>query len=421
MFGDGDLDVSDALACGTSASRTRGDRALATRMSPTRSSAGNRSAARRGMGARADVTLDDLRAALAARVDRQHAVWLEEAIADVRRSPQAMARRFPMVGRMVGRAPLDRRGDPADLHAWAIDDAARTLLLVALGGTAGAHLQDLYRFGDAAERRGILRALPYLPIGDRGLGVVEDAIRSNDAADRGRWALRDRAPARCRMRSGAREVRVRRRADLGLDGVPSRVTRDGARMLAAYVLERVAAGRDVPSEVWSVIDLFSPTAEIEAIERAGEPIRGPSSRGRAGAPAEGEERMRIFDAHAHMIANDETTTRRWRRRRQGARRAGVLARPAARRSGRSSTTSAPARVGALRAAQFGMRHHCSRFRTPRGPTTPRRSGRHRDPAALPRQGRRGRGRRDRLRRDDVRRGGRVGDATRAGARATSLC
>jgi hypothetical protein len=38
-------------------------------------------------------------------------------------------------------------------------------------------------------------------------------------------------------------------------------------MLAAFVLERVVAGRDVPGEVWSVIDRFSPEAEIAAIER----------------------------------------------------------------------------------------------------------------------------------------------------------
>ena len=53
----------------------------------------------------------------------------------------------------------------------------------------------------------------------------------------------------------------------GIDGVPGRVTPDGARMLAAFVHERVAAGRDVPAEVWTVIDRFSPEAEIAAIQR----------------------------------------------------------------------------------------------------------------------------------------------------------
>ena len=70
--------------------------------------------------------------------------------------------------------------DPADVHAWTIDDAARTLLLVAAGERAEAELAELYRYGDAAERRGMLRALPYLDLGDRGLDLVDDAIRTND-------------------------------------------------------------------------------------------------------------------------------------------------------------------------------------------------------------------------------------------------
>ena len=37
-------------------------------------------------------------------------------------------------------------------------------------------------------------------------------------------------------------------------------------MLAAFVHERVAAGRTVPAEVWDVIDRHPPRAEIAAIE-----------------------------------------------------------------------------------------------------------------------------------------------------------
>ena len=51
-----------------------------------------------------------------------------------------------------------------------------------------------------------------------------------------------------------------------LDGLPARATPETARMLAAFVHERVAAGRDVPAEVWDVIDRHPPAEELAAIE-----------------------------------------------------------------------------------------------------------------------------------------------------------
>jgi hypothetical protein len=215
------------------------------------------------------MTAEELSAALEARVRPEGLAWLQEVTEEARSQPQTVRVPFTVVGRKVGRAPLDPDSDPADVHAWTIDDAARTLLLIALGQAVEGQLSYLYRFGDAAERRGVLRALPYLPIGDRALDLVEDAIRPNDtrliAAALGPYATEhlsnaayDQAVLKCVF------VGV---PIAGLDGLPARVTADGARMLAAFVLERVAAGRDVPVEVWAVIDRFPPQADVAAIER----------------------------------------------------------------------------------------------------------------------------------------------------------
>lgn len=212
--------------------------------------------------------MKDLTEALEARAKPEGLEWLREASAAVAADPAALRSRFPMVGRKVGRDTLDEGADPADVWAWTIDDAARVLLLAAAGERAEAELADLYRFGDAAERRGVLRALPYLGIGDRGLGLVDDAIRTNDtrliAAALGPYATEhlsdaqyDQAVLKCVF------VGV---PITGLDGVPSRVTPEGARMLGAFVHERVAAGRDLPPEVWTVIDKYPPAEEIAAIE-----------------------------------------------------------------------------------------------------------------------------------------------------------
>lgn len=214
------------------------------------------------------MTLEELSAALEGRARPDGLDWLREASAAVAGDVTAIRSRFPMVGRKVGREPLHADADPADVHAWTIDDAARTLLLVAGGSAAEGELAELYRYGDAAERRGILRALPFLSLGDRGLSLVDDAIRTNDlrliAAALGPYATEhlpdasyDQAVLKCVF------VGV---PITGLDGIPERVTPDGARMLGAFVHERVAAGRDVPAEVWVVIDRYPPAEEIAAIE-----------------------------------------------------------------------------------------------------------------------------------------------------------
>jgi len=210
----------------------------------------------------------DLAAALEARAKPEGLEWLRETSAAVAADAGALRSRFAMVGRKVGREPLDEGADPSDVWAWTIEDAARVLLLVAAGDRAEAELAELYRFGDAAERRGVLQALPYLDIEARGLGLVDDAIRTNDtrliAAALGPYATQylsdeqyDQAVLKCVF------VGV---PITGLDGIPSRVTPDGARMLGAFVHERVAAGRDLPPEVWTVIDKYPPAEEIAAIE-----------------------------------------------------------------------------------------------------------------------------------------------------------
>ena len=212
--------------------------------------------------------MSDLWSALEERVGSEALAWVREAVADIEADPAAVRTRFPMAGRKVGRAPLRPDASPDDVHAWTIDDAARTLMLIALGDRVEDELAELYRFGDAAERRGLLRALPYLPVGDGALGLVDDAIRTNDtrlvAAALGPYATEH-------LDDAAYDQAVLKCVFIGvpiapLDGLPARAKAGTARMLAAFVHERVAAGRDVPAEVWPVIDRHPPGAELAAIE-----------------------------------------------------------------------------------------------------------------------------------------------------------
>ena len=276
------------------------------------------------------------------RLGSEELDWLRETADEVRRDPAAIRVRFPMVGRKVGRGPLDPDADPADVHAWTIDDAARTVLLAALGDRVEDELRELYRYGDAAERRGLLRALPYLPVGDRARDLVDDAIRTNDtrliAAALGPYAtehLDDAAYEQAVLKCVFVGVPIR-----PLDGLPERVTANGARMLAAFVLERVAAGRDVPAEVWDVIDRYPPEDELHAIaaelsspfedrRRAAEEALATRSHAEPNDQCRGAPNEDLRPARAHDVAHHRRLRGDGRRRRQGARRAGLLARPAA--------------------------------------------------------------------------------------------
>jgi hypothetical protein len=213
------------------------------------------------------MTERELRDALRERASEEGLAWLDDAAERVRRDPAAVHTLFPAVRRNVGRGVLDPARDPRDVHAWTVDDAARTLLLVALGDGAAGELEELYRNGDPAERRAVLRSLALVPSGEAGPRLVDDAVRTNElaliAAALGPYAferLDDAAVSQAVLKCVFVGIPL-----AGLDGLDARVTPELSRMLAGYVHERVAAGRDVPADVWPLIDRHPPEDELDAI------------------------------------------------------------------------------------------------------------------------------------------------------------
>ncbi|UQX03494.1 EboA domain-containing protein [Streptomyces sp. RerS4] len=205
------------------------------------------------------LTLRTLEESLRSVLDQEHRVRLTEAVAAViADGPAALDRRFPAAGREYGRGPLPGWAD------WSVEDAVRTVLLLALsrrpGGSGEAlarEAADRYAHGDAAERRGVLRALPFLPIGDRATHLTDDAVRTNDnrliaAAlgpyagahlDQYRWR---QAVLKC-LFTGiplAKVAALHERKDAEL-----------ARMAHGFAAERRAADRAVPADLWAVAGL----------------------------------------------------------------------------------------------------------------------------------------------------------------------
>ena len=182
--------------------------------------------------------------------------WLADAQRAVRRDPAVVDRLFPAVGRRVGRG-LARPDDPRGLVHGSVDDTARAELLGALATvldatTLSARLLALYRHGDDAEKRGVLRGLSL--VGGRavpaGLEIVRDALRTNDvrlvAAALGPFAaehLDDHG-----WRHGVLKCLFTGVPLEAVAGLDRRVDDELLRMVADYAAERSAAGRDVPAD-----------------------------------------------------------------------------------------------------------------------------------------------------------------------------
>ncbi len=212
------------------------------------------------------VSLALLTGALRRHLDSRAASWLDGALAAVESDASAVRTWFPAAARKVGTASLDVR-DHDGGEPWSADEAARAALLAALGARVTEEIDDLYRYGDAAERRAILRSLHLLPVGDAATTLVLDALRTNDerlvAASLGPYAidhLDDSSLRQAVLKCVFMGIPLARIPDL-----ETRADAELARMLAAYAHERVAAGRDVPNDVWPWIDRFPPEAELAAL------------------------------------------------------------------------------------------------------------------------------------------------------------
>ncbi|MER7267981.1 EboA domain-containing protein [Micromonospora carbonacea] len=221
------------------------------------------------------MTPERLRAALRGVPDPE---WLDAAVERVAAEPATVARFVAAAARRCGRGPLP------DAPGWTADEAARVLLLAALPADHAGHAADVYRHGDAAEKRAVLRALPLLPIGAECEPLLHDAIRTNDtrliAAALGPYSRHLDADAwrqavlKCVFTGVPLAVvhDLDARADAGL-----------AAMLGGFAVERRAAGREVPADAAALLDRLtaaaSPTASPTASPAAGpaaDPVADPA-------------------------------------------------------------------------------------------------------------------------------------------------
>ncbi|MDD9206891.1 EboA domain-containing protein [Georgenia sp. 10Sc9-8] len=186
---------------------------------------------------------------------------LSAMVADIQRSPEAVQRLFPAAAREVGRGPLDPE-DPTGVVGPTLDDVVRGALLEALAEARAdqpaellAEVEALYRYGDADEKRAVLRALPHLPLGDGAVHLLGDALRANDVRMIGA-AMGSYATAHLdedSWRQGVLKCLFVGVPLQAVHGLPQRADGTLADLVAAYAQERIAAGRPVPEDARRVL------------------------------------------------------------------------------------------------------------------------------------------------------------------------
>jgi hypothetical protein len=160
-----------------------------------------------------------------------------------------LAEAFPSVTRVVGKGALG--------NGWRADEAARATLLAR---ASADEIAELYRFGDTTEKLAILKALELEDVeqivGEHGIALVEDAIRTNDqrllAAALGPYATRH-------LTSTAFRQAVLKCVFAGVpldavDGLPERADDELRRMMTDFAAERTAAGRPVPEDLQACLN-----------------------------------------------------------------------------------------------------------------------------------------------------------------------
>lgn len=193
---------------------------------------------------------------------------LDALCAQVMKRPSRVAVLFPAAGRRVARGP-GPSGDPTGTLGPTLEDLARIELLrtvvEALSPTdAATEITDLYGYGDADEKRAVLRGLHLLDgtvpeVAETMRDLLADALRTNDTR---LVAAASASPAQALLDDHAWRQTVLKCLFVGVPlrlvaGLDTRTDLELARMCVDFAHERAAAGRAVPADARSVLDRFS--------------------------------------------------------------------------------------------------------------------------------------------------------------------
>ncbi|MFD3664396.1 EboA domain-containing protein [Streptomyces sp. NPDC058659] len=178
----------------------------------------------------------------------------------VRERPLAIHEEYAL----IGAEPVGGGAGPEALVFGTGEDKARARLLAVLvevlpEAELDGETERLYRQGDDAERRGVLRALPVLPASSVRLGVelVGDGLRSNDprlvAAAMGPFAAAHLGQAA--WRQGVLKCLFLGIPLMAVADLARRTDAELLRMARDLAEERRAAGREIGPDLRALLDI----------------------------------------------------------------------------------------------------------------------------------------------------------------------
>ncbi|CAM4214311.1 L-ribulose-5-phosphate 3-epimerase UlaE [Mycobacterium basiliense] len=191
--------------------------------------------------------------------------WIEDAAAEIRRSPDKIVERFSGAERAMSRAS----GDAALLARVQL---LTTLVAETFDETVGPLIGKLYQWGDSDERLAVLRGLELSALDGRlgpvataaGVELTEDALRCNDprlvAAALGGFG--SRFLGQHTWRHGVMKLIFMEVPLSAVYGLSNRADPELGRMVRDYISERRAAGRSVPDDAQTLQNLTATKSEV---------------------------------------------------------------------------------------------------------------------------------------------------------------
>ena len=219
-------------------------------------------------------------------LDKAASAWLENSLARVSTGDrQTLVTSFSLAARKVGKAslcPTQADSQQAesihpgwDFSHWSVDQATRTLLLLAFPSNDQAQyrqaVMQLFDCADVGERVALYQSLSVLPHAASFTAQGIEGVRSSMTAVFEAIALRNPYPKDYFDQPAWNQMVLKALFEGSplylIHGLDDRANADLATMLAAYAHERWSAGRPVSPELWRSVGPFAQGSLVEDLQR----------------------------------------------------------------------------------------------------------------------------------------------------------